>query len=85
MPAAAGPDEASENEAPEAQEEGTSCALADLPNGDGTKVGEKVPMEVVSVDTENGTAMLKCSARPTSMSGGGIKKMAAAYDENPEG
>ncbi len=83
MPAPAGPGEASEMEAPEAQEEGTQIALADLPNGDATKVGETVPMTVSAVDTENGTAMLKCKARPTSMSGGGISKMAAAFDEQP--
>ena len=69
---------------PEEQSEGMQVALADLPKGDATKVGDKVPMEVTAVDTENGTATVQCCAS-ASMSGGGIKKMAAAFDDNQEG
>lgn len=90
MPAPAGPGDVEAPEAPDSEyQEGesgeTQVALADLPKGDSTKVGDTVPMEVTAVDTENGTATIKCSVRPTSMSGGGIKKMAAAFDEPMEG
>jgi len=72
--------EPGENEAPEAQEESPETMQMDLsafPKP--PKVGDKVPMEVVSVDTENGTATVKCCAEKTM--GGGIAKAASAFDE----
>ena len=70
-----------EGESPEAKEESPETMQMDLsafPKP--PKVGDRVPMEVVSVDTENGTATVKCCAEKTM--GGGIAKAATAFDDD---
>jgi hypothetical protein len=69
-----------EKEAPEMEEESPETMQMDIsafPKP--PKVGDKVPMEVVSVDQENGTATVKCCAEKSM--GGGIAKAAGAFDE----
>ena len=72
-----------ENEGTETQEESSETMQMDLsafPKP--PKVGDRVPMEVVSVDQENGTATVKCCAEKTM--GGGIAKAAGAFDEEDQ-
>jgi len=69
-----------ENESPEMGEESPETMQMDLSSfPTPPKVGDKVPMEVVSVDQENGTATVKCCAEKSM--GGGIAKAAGAFDE----
>lgn len=81
----AAPDESGENKAPETQEEAPdemTMGLDSFPKP--PKVGDRVPMEVTAVDTENGTATVRCCAG-SKMNSGAISKNAAAFDDNQEG
>ena len=69
-----------EGEAPESKEESPETMQMDIsafPKP--PKVGDEIPMEVVSVDQENGTATVKCCAEKSM--GDGIAKAAGAFDE----
>ena len=69
-----------EGEGPEASEESPETMQMDISAFPSPpKVGDQVPMEVVSVDQENGTATVKCCAEKTM--GSGIAKAAETFDE----